>query len=187
MSDYEHEEWKDIPGYETHYQVSNLGRVRSFRRGSPKILKPGKTPQGYPFVNLCVEAENRSAAIHTLVANTFLGGVPKGMVVNHISGCITDSRVSNLEIVTPYENIHHAMETLGTMKGTKQATVERIIHLLNTTHLTLTAIAKECGVSYASVSHIMNGKRWRHMHHLVTPEAKARRAQSAPTDGDNQS
>ena len=29
------EEWKDIPGYEGYYQISNLGRVKSV----PRIIK----------------------------------------------------------------------------------------------------------------------------------------------------
>lgn len=33
------EEWKDIVGYEGLYQVSNLGRARSFKWGKEKILK----------------------------------------------------------------------------------------------------------------------------------------------------
>ena len=30
--------WKDIPGYESFYQVSTFGRVRSFKRKNQKRL-----------------------------------------------------------------------------------------------------------------------------------------------------
>ena len=44
------EEWRDIPGYEGWYQVSNLGRVRSMRRISPSIMSPS-TYNDYHRVN----------------------------------------------------------------------------------------------------------------------------------------
>ena len=34
------ENWKDIPGYEGRYQVSDLGRVKSTRKGFPeRVMK----------------------------------------------------------------------------------------------------------------------------------------------------
>lgn len=33
------EEWKDIIGYEWHYKVSNLGKIKSIKYGKEKILK----------------------------------------------------------------------------------------------------------------------------------------------------
>lgn len=32
--------YKDIEGYEGHYQVSNFGNVKSLKRGKEKILTP---------------------------------------------------------------------------------------------------------------------------------------------------
>ena len=34
------EVWRDIPGYERHYQASSTGRIRSVKR-APRILKTG--------------------------------------------------------------------------------------------------------------------------------------------------
>ena len=36
------EVWKDIKGFEGHYQVSNLGRVKSIKFRKERILKPAK-------------------------------------------------------------------------------------------------------------------------------------------------
>lgn len=47
--------WKDIPGYEGLYQVSNLGRVKNlnnFHTKQEKILKPLNHPKGYLRVAL---------------------------------------------------------------------------------------------------------------------------------------
>ena len=51
------EEWRDIEGYEGLYQISNLGRVKSFpncKRKTTRILKPGnnRTGRGYLYVFL---------------------------------------------------------------------------------------------------------------------------------------
>lgn len=43
----ENEIWKDIPGYEGYYQVSNFGRVKSLRR----VLKAGLR-KGYLYISL---------------------------------------------------------------------------------------------------------------------------------------
>ena len=57
--------WKNIKGYEGHYQVSNTGKVKSLERTEicggrakqrirrERILKPGKDSDGYLKVILC--------------------------------------------------------------------------------------------------------------------------------------
>src|SRR5699024_2829267 len=41
---------------------------------------------------------------HRLVAEAFIGEIPKGYVVNHINGIKHDNRIDNLEIITEKEN-----------------------------------------------------------------------------------
>ena len=36
------EEWRDVPDYEEHYQVSNLGRIKSIKFGKESIIKGQK-------------------------------------------------------------------------------------------------------------------------------------------------
>jgi len=43
--------WKDIEGYENHYQVSNLNNYRSIKKGKIRNLKLGNT-NGRPTLNL---------------------------------------------------------------------------------------------------------------------------------------
>lgn len=58
------ENWKDIPGYEGRYQISDLGRVKSIRPGwGTSILKP----RDY-FGYLIVELRGKPHHIHRLVA-----------------------------------------------------------------------------------------------------------------------
>ena len=93
------ENWKDIPGYEGLYQVSDMGRVKSFpRRGNYKIriLKPrlsGKNRRKYYTVLLSKNNIPKTITIHQLVAIAFLGHIPDGM-----NSIVSQSR-SKFEVV----------------------------------------------------------------------------------------
>lgn len=102
--------WKDIPGYEGYYQVSNTGKVKSldgyYKRKYPIILKPS-LHRGYYRVVLCVDQNRKSIHVHQLVMLAFTGE-PNGLQINHINGIKTDNRLCNLEYVTQSENMKHA-------------------------------------------------------------------------------
>lgn len=95
--------FKDIPGYEGIYQVSDLGRVKSFKGRFERILKPGVVTGGYMQVSL----NKKPFRIHYLVIVTFLNRKPDksiNEVVNHKNFIRTDNRLENLEIITQREN-----------------------------------------------------------------------------------
>jgi len=104
----ENEIWKDIPGYENHYQVSNIGNVKSLKyrnTNKHKYLKPSIN-QGYKQVVLSKDGKLKTHLVHSLVAIAFLNHKPNGitMVVDHINNNPTDNRVENLQIVTHRHN-----------------------------------------------------------------------------------
>jgi hypothetical protein len=96
--------WKDVLGYEGIYQVSNLGRVKSFKRCKEKILKPYKDTAGYLMVDLN-KNKRITLSVHRLIATTFLG--ISDLQVNHINGIKTDNKLENLEFVCARENSSH--------------------------------------------------------------------------------
>lgn len=93
--------FKDIPGYEGLYQVSNLGRVKSLYQRKEKILSP-RPCKGYYLVALCFNNKRKDIYIHQLVAMAFLGHKPNGYkkVVDHVNDIKTDNRLENLQVVT---------------------------------------------------------------------------------------
>lgn len=101
--------WKDIPGYESFYQVSTFGRVRSFKRKNPKILKPYLSKYGYLYIELRGSMSNKRKriSVHRLVAITFIDNPLNKEQVNHIDEIKTNNNVFNLEWVTPKENMNH--------------------------------------------------------------------------------
>ena len=102
--------WKDVVGYEGFYQVSNLGRVKSFHKNKVKILEPhcDKTSRSYPRVNLCKENCMVKKLVHVLVAEAFIPNPQGKPMVNHKDGNKRNNRVDNLEWVTNSENVRHA-------------------------------------------------------------------------------
>ena len=115
--------WRDIPGYEKFYQVSDLGKVRSVNRivkykdgriykYPSKILKTHTDPKGYPQVGFNVNGKKTNHRIHRLVAESFLGKPDEILMsVNHIDGIKTNNHLDNLEWVTYSENTKKGYET----------------------------------------------------------------------------
>jgi len=101
----EKEIWKSVPDFED-YQVSNLGRIKSFKCGKIKIIKMSICNSGYYSVKLYGKTK-KMFSIHVLVAIAFLNHKPDGfnLVVNHKNFIKTDNRLCNLEIITNRENL----------------------------------------------------------------------------------
>ena len=123
----ENEIWKDIKEYEGIYQISNLGRVKSyykcirtkyghferikdekgtFIKGRPKGLN------GYMVVDLYNKGESKKYYIHRLVASAFIDNPNNFEQVNHKNFNKQDNRVYNLEWVTRAQNRKHWLESL---------------------------------------------------------------------------
>jgi hypothetical protein len=103
--------FKDIPGYEGLYQVSNLGNVKSLGNGKARIeriLKIVKNKRGYYQVSLCKEGKMKCIKVHQLVAMTFLAHKLDGtmkIVPDHKDMDKSNNCVSNIELITQRENI----------------------------------------------------------------------------------
>lgn len=96
-----------IKGYESLYQISNLGYVINGR----KRLKTYMINSGYECLKLTKDSERTSPLIHRLVAEHFIPNPLNLNEVNHIDGCKVNNHVSNLEWVSSKQNRLHAKET----------------------------------------------------------------------------
>lgn len=113
--------WKDVVGYETNYQVSNLGSVISKQRlvknrYGNRIVRARKLAQccrntGYYYVVMCFDGVCRPASVHRLVASAFIPNPDNKRQVNHKNSIKTDNNVENLEWATPSENRIHAIRS----------------------------------------------------------------------------
>lgn len=110
VADFKLEIWKDIKGYEGLYQVSNLGRVKSFI--THKILVPCNTGQGYKKIKLSHHGKQKSFKIHRLVADAFIPNELNLPHVNHKNRKRDDNRVENLEWVTQGYNTKYSYDEM---------------------------------------------------------------------------
>ena len=105
------EQWRDVPEYEGLYQVSNLGRVKSFHHGKEYLRTPSINDHGYRVVILYKGGKHKQFRVHVVVALAFIPNPENKPIVNHIDGNKTNNRVDNLEWATYSENLTHAYRT----------------------------------------------------------------------------
>lgn len=102
--------WREIPGYDGMYLVSNTGEILSRKNGRYRILKQRISSKGYPQVNLCKYGKMNTFRVHRLVAMCFI--IPgNGCEINHKNEVKTDNRVENLEWCTRRYNVLYGSRT----------------------------------------------------------------------------
>lgn len=176
--------WKDIQGYEGHYQVSNLGAIKSFPKRfyhviskkyvfkKEKIIRDKATNHyGYYNVILRKEGEPKFYLIHRLVAQHFIPNPENKPQVNHKNGIKIDNRVENLEWVTQQENITHAISTglkntKGEMHCRHKLTEGDVLAIRGKYKFVkhgCRKLAEEYNVSTSSIHGIIQRTTWRHI------------------------
>lgn len=173
----EKEEWRDVPGYEGYYQVSNMGQVKSFhiREGKQeRILKFCLVGCGYLAVSLCKSGSQKRKYIHALVLSAFTGERPEKSTCNHINGNKHDNCLKNLEYCTQAENNLHSFRVLkrlpvinrGEKSGISKLTndnVRSIRDLYSSGKYTMKDLEKIFNVSDSTILNIIHRKTWGHV------------------------
>jgi hypothetical protein len=98
--------WRDLPDSEGMYQVSDLGRVKSFFKKKTTIKKQHFDNIGYLATGINKNKKIKTLRVHKLVAITFLNHIPNGyeIVVDHINNVKQDNRTINLQLISQREN-----------------------------------------------------------------------------------
>ncbi len=99
--------WKDVVGYEGHYQVSNFGNIKSIKNGKDIVMKLGVSRNGYNSIGLWVNNIHESFMVHKLVAMAFLNHKPNKfdtLVIDHIDRNRLNNNVENLRLVSQRDN-----------------------------------------------------------------------------------
>lgn len=91
------EEWKKINGF-PDYEISNYGKVKSYKNMKPIVLKPALS-MNYSYVTLRKNKKQYHHNIHTLVLEHFKCKRPKGKSCAHIDGNKLNNRIDNLKWV----------------------------------------------------------------------------------------
>lgn len=149
--------WRDVPGYEGKYLVSDTGKVQN-QKGHQ--LQPRISNSGYPRVWLSTHGEVKSHALHRLVASAFLPNPTLLPEVNHLNGVKTDNRVENLEWCTVSHNRLHSQYVLQKESGKPK---RRVICL--TTGRTYPSVSEAARAVSGDKQNITNCCQGRRKHH----------------------
>ena len=165
---------KDFPGYE----ISSQGRLRS-RRGSgggrvplttsapPKILVPCANSKGYLIHGLMRDRKRNTKHLHRLVAEHFVEGYRPGLECSHLDGDKRNCCSSNLRWEDHRSNMRrqraHETDPVGIRNPRCKLTLEQVnsVKPRRDDGESLSALAREFGVSVAAVWAIYHGRAWR--------------------------
>lgn len=174
----ENELWRTIPGEDERYEVSSLGRFRSWKRGNgigrrnkPVLLSLRETNRGYLVVSFYRDKEPKTKLIHRLVAKAFLGLPPEGKpYALHKDDNSLNNTVKNLYWGSQKENRRDCRlngndnkgERCGTSKLTNKE-VREIREKYDKLDIYQYELAEEYDVRQPLISRIINKKIWTHV------------------------
>ena len=124
--------WIDVPGFEGLYQVSNTGRIKSFKKSSKHgcqaehFLKPTLASNGYYQVTLYGELKKKKFQVHRLIAQCFIPNPENLPQINHKDENPANNSADNLEWCTAAYNSAYGTARLR-MMITKSKMVEQYL------------------------------------------------------------
>ena len=158
------ERWRQVPGYKD-YDVSDLGRVRSWKGGKSRLMKTRKGGDGYPRVTLqSVAGVKKVERVHLLVARAFLGPA-RGRLVRHKDGNKARPKLTNLEYGTFLDNSEdkhkHGTDQVGERNSQAELVKKHARQIFKLKgKYTQQEIAEMFGISRQAVSDIHRGITW---------------------------
>lgn len=100
--------WKPVVGFESEYHVSSLGRIKSFVRNRNGRIRSTKCATNtYIRISLRGRNDRKTALLHRIVYEAFVGPIPAEMEIHHKDGDRHNNCISNLQCLT--KSIHHGI------------------------------------------------------------------------------
>lgn len=173
--------WKDVVGYEGHYMVSNMGRVKALRRllvcnrckriYPERLLKPHlNANKGYLQITLTKNPKSWSTTVHRVVADAFVPKPREGLQVNHKDGNKLNNNADNLEWVTPKDNIRHAWRNglfkprRGEDSSSAKITEKDVLYIRSQRGIkNQKQLGQEFGLNPSVISGIQLRNTWKHI------------------------
>ena len=139
------------------YAASECGMIRDLFG----YWKRGAVKSGYNVSNVMINGLKHVRFVHRLVAETFCAGhSEKNNVCNHINGCKTDNRSSNLEWTTPSGNIKHAYATgLNRNNCRKINQYDTSTGVLVKTHVSVMSASREVSANHHDLRACCEGRQ----------------------------
>ncbi len=108
------EKWEQLKDFKD-YQISDLGRVRSFKSNKKgRLLKLIVDNRGYYVINFCEDGAMFQKLVHILVAEAFIPNPDNLPMVNHKDLIKLNNKKENLEWCNNRQNVSHYYENIET-------------------------------------------------------------------------
>jgi hypothetical protein len=170
--------WKDIPGFEGLYKISNTGIVMSYDRtlpmGSRQRFYKGRKQtvfigsSGYPCIGISKDKRQKQIMIHRILGILFIPNPDNKPYLNHINGIKTDFRLTNLEWCTQSENNKHAfaiglIDTHGEGHTQSKLTNDAVLEIRSALLRDDKFYAQKFGVHPATIRDVIQHRTWTHI------------------------
>lgn len=149
----------------TDYNIDEEGNIYNFEGHK---LSYYISNSGYYRVTLFINHIRTKWSVHRLMAETYIGPIPEGYVVNHKNGNRLDNRIENIEIVSPRDNMAHASRHNLYKQGenfyrAKHTAVEiaKACALLQKGYSNKEVVERIPGISAKTVCDIKSGNSWK--------------------------
>lgn len=184
------EEWRTVPGYGGHYEVSSMGRVRSKQRELEKRTRYGGVMQqtypakmlslqerkGYLFARIGVDGVKYSVPVHHMVLSAFVRCREEGEICRHLDGSPQNNQPGNLAWGTHEENMEdrkaHGNYFTGEKHVMASLTNEQVMEIYSSDERTMD-VANKYGTCATVVSAIRRGATWKAVTGGVPRESRA--------------
>lgn len=146
--------WKSIKGF-SQYEVSNMGRIRSWKGEGFLIRKPFRDKKsGRTQIGLYKNCIETNKDINILVLEAFIGKRQRGYETKWKDGDRTNNKLENLAWVKRLKNPHR-----------RKLTDKDVLFVKELLHLGMkrSPIAKKFKVTYQAIRDIESGKTWSHI------------------------
>lgn len=173
------EEWREVVGYNGFYEVSSLGRIRSWHSGNrhsgadqraaePRILNPHRQAAGGGYVAVSMRQGGRQVTtyLHRLVAIAFHGAVPEGMETCHNDGNPANNAPSNLRYDTHANNLAERIMPCGEQHHRSRLTDSdalEVRRLRDECGWKLREIAEKFDIGVTTVHAVTSRRTWVHV------------------------
>jgi len=158
--------WEPVPEYGGMYEISNLGRIRSFKRSKAIFMKG--LPGEYIRVVLAKGNVRKTYTVQELVLLTFVGPRPKGLLVLHTNDVKKDNVLHNLSYGSRKDNRldrkKNGLEnsSRGEKNGLSKLTADQVREIRLST-LSSRKLARKYKVASSTLLAAKHGKSWKHV------------------------
>lgn len=156
-----------IKDYEDYYEITNYGRVIIKNKNKPYTeMGQRLINSGYYVVYIRGGRKRKPQLIHRLVAIHFIENTHNVKEVNHKDGNKFNNHFSNLEWVTPSQNIKLAYlmghkAPRGSKSGSSKLNEDQAVEIYTSADRVYN-LAKRYRISRNTINDIKSGLRWGH-------------------------